>query len=84
MTSNDGFRESALLGSALTGEVVIDAHMHLGKFYNFFIPRSDVVARRSTCTPYWYPTDVRVEHSGDPGRCGGREYHGCRHSQGVS
>ena len=44
MTSNDGFHESALLGSALTGEVVIDAHMHLGRFYNFFIPRADMVA----------------------------------------
>jgi predicted TIM-barrel fold metal-dependent hydrolase len=38
------FSEAALLGSALEGEVVIDAHMHFETFYNFFIPRTDVTS----------------------------------------
>lgn len=33
--------QAGLAGSALTGEVVIDAHMHIEKFYNFFMPRSE-------------------------------------------
>jgi predicted TIM-barrel fold metal-dependent hydrolase len=42
MIPNGGFREAAQQGAALAGELVIDAHMHLGPFYNFFIPRPDV------------------------------------------
>jgi predicted TIM-barrel fold metal-dependent hydrolase len=33
--------QAGLAGSALAGEVVIDAHMHIEKFYNFLIPRSE-------------------------------------------
>jgi len=44
MMSNDRFREAALSGSALAGELIIDAHMHIDTFYNFFIPRPDTLA----------------------------------------
>lgn len=42
MTKADLFRQAGLGGEALAGEVVIDAHMHLGRFYNFFIPGSSL------------------------------------------
>jgi predicted TIM-barrel fold metal-dependent hydrolase len=41
MSEQEKFQEQALTGSPLTGEVIIDAHMHLGKFYNFLLPRAD-------------------------------------------
>jgi predicted TIM-barrel fold metal-dependent hydrolase len=44
MSQNERFREAGISGSALAGETVIDAHMHLGTFHNFFIPRPDVDA----------------------------------------
>jgi predicted TIM-barrel fold metal-dependent hydrolase len=36
------FSGFGLAGSPLEGEVVIDAHMHVDKFYNFLIPRFEV------------------------------------------
>jgi uncharacterized protein len=47
MTRPGTLRQNGLTGSPLDGEVVIDAHMHIGKFHNFLIPRSetgDVIA----------------------------------------
>ena len=44
MNSHDRFRDAALDGSPLAGEVIIDAHMHIGKFYNFFLPQPDVAS----------------------------------------
>lgn len=44
MTPDRRFHKAALSGSALTGEVIIDAHMHVGTFNNFFIPRPDVAS----------------------------------------
>ena len=41
MSEPGKFQQDGLTGSALVGEVVIDAHMHFDKFYNFFIPRSE-------------------------------------------
>jgi len=41
MINTDKLRQDGLTGTALTGEIVVDAHMHVDKFYNFFIPRSD-------------------------------------------
>jgi predicted TIM-barrel fold metal-dependent hydrolase len=41
MSKPGKLQELGLTGSALVGEVVIDAHMHIDKFYNFFIPRSE-------------------------------------------
>jgi predicted TIM-barrel fold metal-dependent hydrolase len=41
MKGQGKFEQAALSGSALTGEVVIDAHMHWDKFYNFFLPRTE-------------------------------------------
>ncbi len=42
MSQHERFREAGISGSALAGEIVIDAHMHFGTFHNFFIPRPDV------------------------------------------
>lgn len=41
MSQAADFLQVGLAGSPLAGEVVIDAHMHIEKFYNFFIPRSE-------------------------------------------
>jgi hypothetical protein len=41
MTKPEKLQQNGLTGSPLEGEVVIDAHMHIGKFYNFLIPRSE-------------------------------------------
>lgn len=41
MTKTGKLQLDGLTGSPLEGEVVIDAHMHIGKFYNFLIPRSE-------------------------------------------
>ena len=40
MSTPGELHQAALTGSALAGEVVIDSHMHIDKFYNFLIPRS--------------------------------------------
>jgi uncharacterized protein len=42
MSQTDLFRGRGLAGEALAGEVVIDAHMHIERFYNFFIPGSSL------------------------------------------
>jgi predicted TIM-barrel fold metal-dependent hydrolase len=41
MSKPGDLHQAGLAGSALAGEVVIDAHMHIDKFYNFLIPRSE-------------------------------------------
>jgi predicted TIM-barrel fold metal-dependent hydrolase len=41
MTKQGRLQLNGLKGSPLEGEVVIDAHMHIGKFYNFLIPRAE-------------------------------------------
>jgi predicted TIM-barrel fold metal-dependent hydrolase len=41
MSKPGELQQAGLVGSALAGEVVIDAHMHIDKFYNFLIPRSE-------------------------------------------
>lgn len=41
MSTTGGFQQAALSGSALFGELVIDAHMHWDRFYNFLIPRTE-------------------------------------------
>jgi len=41
MSKPGDLQQAGLAGSTLAGEVVIDAHMHIGKFYNFLIPRSE-------------------------------------------
>jgi uncharacterized protein len=41
MTKPGKLQLNGLTGSPLEGEVVIDAHMHIGKFHNFLIPRSE-------------------------------------------
>jgi hypothetical protein len=41
MSKPGKLQQEALTGSALGGEVVIDAHMHIDKFHNFLIPRSE-------------------------------------------
>ena len=38
------FREMAINGEPLTGELVIDAHTHLGYFNHYHIPDGDVVS----------------------------------------
>jgi hypothetical protein len=35
------FRQNAILGKALDNEIVIDAHMHLGRYNKFFLPSPD-------------------------------------------
>ena len=47
MTGQGTFEALGLNGSALAGELVIDAHMHIGTYYNFLVPRpalADLVA----------------------------------------
>jgi predicted TIM-barrel fold metal-dependent hydrolase len=41
MTTLGGFHQAGLAGATLTGEIVIDAHMHVDKFHNFLVPRSE-------------------------------------------
>ena len=41
MTEPGRLQLDGLTGAPLEGEVVIDAHMHIGKFYNFLIPHSE-------------------------------------------
>jgi uncharacterized protein len=41
MNEKGTFRQCGLSGSALTGEVVIDAHMHIDKSHDFLIPRCE-------------------------------------------
>jgi len=41
MSASGKFRQAGLSGSPLEGEVVIDAHMHWDRFYNFLIPRTE-------------------------------------------
>ena len=42
MNEVDKFRAAALSGSALAGELVIDAHMHIDIFNNFYMPRASL------------------------------------------
>ena len=42
MNTTVDFRRAALQGSSLDGEVVIDAHMHIGFFNNFLMPRTSM------------------------------------------
>ena len=42
MKTADTFQQHGLDGSALAGEVVIDAHMHIGRFHNFYVPRPEL------------------------------------------
>jgi hypothetical protein len=40
------FRTAALHGSPLEGEIVIDAHMHIGRYNNFLMPHADMESIR--------------------------------------
>jgi predicted TIM-barrel fold metal-dependent hydrolase len=42
MSTPGTLQEYGLAGSALVGEVVIDAHMHIDRYYNFLIPRPEI------------------------------------------
>lgn len=40
--STDSLRQSAILGKALENELVIDAHMHINRYHNFFMPSAEI------------------------------------------
>jgi hypothetical protein len=41
MSKAEALQWAGLTGATLAGEIVIDAHMHIDRFYNFLIPRAD-------------------------------------------
>lgn len=50
MTNAADLVTHGLMGSTLAGELVIDAHMHLGKYYNFLVPRPSHVDLLASAT----------------------------------
>lgn len=61
--TRDHLAELALAGATVTGERVVDAHCHMGPWYNFHIPRNDAAGMAASMDRVGTQTAICAAHA---------------------